>query len=172
MNGFAALWADFGRGAWLGVVLLFGTGVAFVAKSAPQFREALQLRPIERSCAGFLEAPVKPTRWVRVVGCDVDVDRATRELNQWRAPLRPSGQLHGAVDTVHVLFGASVEAPVQNIGPLTGMVLQQNGHYALLDGVAPERLRTLSAFALGVVLMVFAFLPFARRYFLLKTGDV
>jgi hypothetical protein len=166
------LWRDFGTGATLGVVLLMGTGAAFVVKAAPELRESLQWKPIERACAPFLAAPIKPTRWVRVVGCRVehlatiDGSGAKNQLRDQSAP---------AVATYAPVFLRTVDASANSVGEsgaVEGMVTAVPEGFELELHRGPKRMETLSAFAMGLLLMTLAFLPFARRFWLLRTGDV
>ncbi len=167
------LWRDFGTGAAFGVVLLMGTGAAFVVKAAPELRESLQWKPIERACGPFLTAPIKPTRWVRIVGCQVEHSTGAGSnegvKQQLVAPSTPTAATQVPV-FVRTADGSAVKAGESS--PFEGMVSAVPEGFELQLGKGPQRTQTLAAFGMGLILMTLAFMPFARRFWLLRTGDV
>lgn len=71
------LGAEHGWGGATGTLLLLGFGLAILFISVAGLREASRLAPEERGCAAWLADP-SGARWVRLVGCKLDLGARPR----------------------------------------------------------------------------------------------
>jgi hypothetical protein len=176
------MWTDFGKGAWAGVGFLFFVGAALVVKAAPELRDAIRLAPVAISCDGFLRNPPTETRWLTVAGCELERptgendssqhDLSQHDLSQHFVALCTRGCQFRPNPPVGLEFTSAQSSRLDNATKLTGMMTRDQRGVVLRLDATPNRARPLGAFALAMVALTAAFWPFARRFYLLKTGDV
>lgn len=84
------LGAENGWGGAMGTALLLGFGLFVLFISVADLREASRIKPVERGCTEWLADP-SGARWVRLVGCKLDLtEAASRKWKGWRS-LRDGG---------------------------------------------------------------------------------
>lgn len=120
------LGAQNGWGGALGLLLLLGGGLVFLAIGVMGLNEAARVAPVELECA-TVAAATSPPKWVRVVRCARDGLQLAPGLT-----LKPRG----------------VEATGD---AFTGMLEGEVGARVLHEGKAPQRGKTLVPLVLGLI---------------------
>jgi len=170
-----------GAGVAAGTLLMFGLGLVLVLRDAGALKTTLQAEATPLSCARWAAEPARHA-WVRVTGCrEAGAPRAlgadagvavALELPDgtragWLVPLEGRG---GGEDA-----GTGADGGAATFRQLTGAseLREVDGAQAavLLEGRDPRSPRVLFTAFLGLLLMVWALWPIARRWQLVRESD-
>ncbi len=160
------LGAEDGWGAAIGVLLLLGFGLSILFFSVAGLREASRLEPEERGCAAWL-ADTSGPRWVKLVGCSLDVSAASPSadggvLVPFFGEGSPRGVLATSDQRLLALMITDGGLPAVISGYASG---EKTGDAVVLEqGKQPPRLKVLLGLVVGLIAVALVVRSMFMRY--------
>lgn len=164
MNFKRLVGAENGWGAAIGMLLLLGFGLSVLFISVAGMAEASRLKPEEKGCAAWL-ADSSGARWVKLVGCQLDVSAAQSSGDGGvLVPLFVGDSTRGILATSDQGLLALMDGGVSHT--VSGYVepAKDSDRVVLTQGKQPPRLKVVFGLVAGLIAVALVVRSMFMRY--------